>query len=275
MKPTIYGVVGNGKLGRLLLERPNFVPISCDITSKDSIYNGLYATFGEEQNYDVIVNCAGITSIDECEENQKHATEVNVRGNFYLHEICGNRVLTISSDYVFPGSGFFRPKENSLLSPVNHCGWTKVGAEAVSRVNGGKVIRLSRSVSIEDDDIARWLMALYRGEEIYVPSFFSRNYLTRKQAVDGLEFFVRNFSSMPDTVHYGSVDTVSMYLFMREVAKAFGLDYNAVIANTEYNPNMTPRPLKGGFSISLAKSLGFPAYSVGDVAKQLAEDANV
>lgn len=268
MKPTIYGVVGNGKLGRLLLERPNFIFIDCDITNPSSIKENFVEV-------DVLVNCAGISSIDRCEDNQKLATEVNVRGNFYLHDVYGNKVLTISSDYVFPGSGSVEePKEDSLLSPVNHYGWTKVGAEAVSRVNGGKVIRLSRSVSIEDDDIARWLMALYRGEEIYVPSFFSRNYLTRKQAVDGLEFFVRNFSSMPDTVHYGSVDTVSMYAFMQFVAFEFGLDKRLVVENKEYNPNMTPRPLKGGFNTGLAKSLGFPMYYVWDVAKQLAKDAN-
>lgn len=276
MNNTIYGVIGhNGKLGRLLSKRPNFVPVECDITSKDSIYEGMYSAFGEEQTCNVLVNCAGISSVDECEANQDRAIEVNVRGSHLLHEVYGSRVLTISSDYVFPGTGLFRPKENSLLSPVNEYGWTKVGAEAVSNIQGGKIIRLSRSVSIEDDDIAKWLMAMYRGEEIYVPSFFHRNYLTRSQVVDGIEFFVRNYDSMPDIVHYGALDTVSMYTFMKRVAKEFKLDSNLVVENREYNPNMTSRPLRGGFKVGLANSLGFPMYFAEDAAKQLAKDANV
>ena len=269
MNNTIYGVTGhNGKLGRLLSKRPNFISIDCDITNLESIKSAYTPV-------DVLVNCAGISSVDECEANQDRAIEVNVRGSHLLHEVYGSRVLTLSSDYVFPGTGLFRPKENSLLSPVNEYGWTKVGAEAVSTIQGGKIIRLSRSVSIEDDDIAKWLMAMYRGEEIYVPSFFHRNYLTRSQVVDGIEFFVRNYDSMPDIVHYGALDTVSMYSFMQRVATEFKLDSNLVVENREYNPNMTPRPLRGGFKVGLANSLGFPMYSAWDAAKQLAKDANV
>ena len=271
MNNTIYGLIGhNGKLGRLLSERPNFVPVECDITNPASIKQSYL-------NVDVLVNCAGVTSIDECESNQKRATEVNVRGAYYLHEVYGGRVLTISSDHVFSGRGIFSPKEETLASPVNHYGWTKIGAEAISRINGGKVIRLSRSVSIKDADIAGWLGALRLGQEAHIPSFFYRNYLTQSQVVDGLEYFVNNFDSMPSTVHYGSVDTVSMYDFVELLARDFGLGgfgNRLVVENKKYDESMTPRPLRGGFSTKLAKALGFPMYYSWNAVEQLVKDAN-
>ena len=221
---------------------------------------------------DVLVNCAGITSVDACEQNQRSATKVNVTGNYNLHEVYGKRVLTISSDHIFPG---ITPEgETANFSPVNHYGWTKVGAEAISQIQQGRIIRLSRSVSIEDTDISRWIMSLYKNEEIYVPSFFTRNYLTRSQVVDGIEYFVNHFDLMPRVVNYGSIDTVSMLLFMKLVATEFKLNPNLVKENSEYNSNMTPRPLNGGFRTELAQSIGFPMYYAWDAAEQLAEDAN-
>lgn len=265
MKTTTYGVIGsNGKLGRILSERPNFVPIECDVTDIDSIRKS-YAPV------DILVNCAGITSIDECELHPKHATAVNVRGVHNLHAVYGSRVLTISSDHVFNGKGWgiLLPHEGSLTFAVNHYGWTKIGAEGVSKINRGKVIRLSRTVSLDDHDIGLWIRKMGLGKVIGVPSFFHRSYLTRSQAVDGIEYFVRNYNKMPQIVGYGSIEVTSMYRFVQQLAHRFGLDSHLVTEISEYDDKLVPRPLRGGFSTKLAKRLGFPIYRAIDVIEEL------
>ena len=264
-----------GKLGSLLLKREGFVAFDCDITDLTSIkrtYKKLMVRHG-----DLLVNCAGMSSIDGCEKDEVNAFAVNVTGLALLHEVFGEKVLNISTDQVFSGKWSLFPRtEKSSCDPVNVYGFSKICAEAISNINGGKTIRLSRTVSIEDTDIAKYLMRLYKGEEILVPNFFYRNYLTRSQAVDGIEYFARNFDAMPSVVQYGSKENIAMDKFMQKLATAFGLNSWEKVLSRDYEiEGLTPRPHYGGFSVTLSHHLGFPKYSIQDVVGGLAKSANV
>ena len=262
-----YGIVGyRGKLGRLLLERPNFVFLDCDITDIASIERQFPDGTTE---LDLIVNCAAISSIDECESDYKRAIKVNVHGLYNLHRVFGKRVLNISSDQVFSGNSWLLPSETTFRNPVNNYGFTKLGAEDISRMWGGKTLRLSRSVSMSDPDMASYEEYLSRGEQIEVPTFLKRNYLHRTQAVDGIEFFVNNYDNMPSVVNYGSLDNVSNFTLLKSYAAA--KDQDGVLPRRFVMPG-SPRPLKGGFRVSLAKKLGFPMYKLSDTVSRLVEE---
>lgn len=267
-----YGVVGHlGKLGRLLLERPNFVPIDCNITDRESIKRGL----GNAPDLNVIVNCAAVSSIDACEADYDHALKVNVHGLSYLHKEFGSRVLNISTDQVFSGKSWFLPKENSFREPVNNYGYTKLGAETISQINGGKTIRISRTVSMDDPDIHMYWIRLAEGNDIAVPTFFKRNYLTRNKAVNGIEFFVNNYDRMPRAVNYGSLDNVSYYRLMDEfllAAKVYGEYLPGKVLPRKQDVGGSPRPKWGGFNVTLAKKLGFPMYKLSDTVSELVEE---
>lgn len=259
---TTYGIVGYlGKLGSLLLERPNFVPIDCDVTNVNSIKRAF-------QSVDVVVNLAAISSVDECEKDPLYAARVNIRGADNLMTVYGKRVLNISSDYVFGGWSIFPPKENSKPNPVNVYGLTKMIMEDLAvNTYGAKVIRLSRTIHPDDPDLKQYFHSLHFGEKTDVPTFFHRNYLTRSQAVDGIEYFVRNFSKMPSIVNYGSIKPISFYALMNTLVDRIGLSLDLLGQRREYNSKMTPRPTKAGFSVGLANKLGFPIYTLGDVVE--------
>lgn len=266
-----YGVIGsNGKIGALLVQRPDFVSIDCDITDINSIYEDAYRIWGEEADWDVIVNCAGISSIDECERNEDKAIAVNTRGVHNLHKVFGERVLTISSDHIFNGHTWWLPKEDTIPDPTNSYGWSKWGAEQASHMNGGKVIRLSRVVGLSDGDIETILYGLSTHQKVEVPSFFSRNYLHKEFVVDGIEYMVKNWDNMPQLVNYGGIENVTMYSFMRLLAIELGLDPKLVAKRTKYDDTLVPRPRKGGLNVNLAKSLGFPMYNISDTVSKLA-----
>lgn len=268
MKTKLIGVTGyKGKLGSLLIQREGFVPLDCNILDPQSIEN--YLT----PDIDIIVNCAAMSSINECEYNRDNAFMVNVRGLATLHDVFGNRVLNLSTDQVFSGKwSLFAPAEKTKPSPVNRYGFSKFGAEAVSSISGGKTIRLSRTVSNEDADINDCMMQLITNGHCSVPSFFFRNYIHRKFAVDGIEYFVRNWNKMPSIVHYSGLDTVSMWKFICELAKGFGIEGEIEKRTTYYSD--PPRPKRAGFSVKLAKSLGFPMYSISDTVSKLVSDLN-
>jgi len=267
MSTTIYGLVGKGKLGSLLLERPGFVYIDCDIRDISSVQK-------TKVDVDVLVNCAAISDVAECEYiHTKHLVDTNVRGVMNLHEVYGDRVLTISSDQVFSGKSLFLPHEGSKREPVNKYGFSKLAAEELSMKYGGKVLRLSRTVSMQDKDIENYVDLLFHNETIQVPTFFYRNYLTRAQAADGIHYFLQHYDVMPKVVNYGGRDNASMYTLMQKLAKALRVPVAYVEKRTKYvEGTMAPRPKRGGFRVSLAEKLGFMVPGIDTVVEYLTDE---
>lgn len=266
-KEKLVGFVGRGKLGSLLLGRPGFVYIDCNIRDISSIQKS-------KVGVDVVVNLAAISNVSECEHiPSKTLIDTNVRGVINLHEVYGDRVLTVSSDQVFSGKSIFLPHENSNRFPVNQYGLSKLAAEEIALGAGGKVIRLSRTVSMQDKDIENYIDLLMRGEHIKVPAFFYRNYMTRAQAVDGIAHFVNNYDDMPKIVNFGGRDNISMYALMVRIAEGLRVPPSYVEMNTKYREDtMAPRPKRGGFRVSLAEKLGFPIPKIDTVVDSLLEE---
>lgn len=258
-----YGVIGyKGKIGSLLVRRPDFVPLDCDITDKESIRDAL----NWNSDVDVVVNCAAMSGIDDCEKDINTAFRVNVVGVSNLHEVFGDRFVNIGTDQVFSGNWLFAPKENSPQSPVNIYGMTKAAAEGLGV---GKTIRLSRTVSVYDTDMAEYLDSLGSGYRTEIPHLFLRNFLTRSQAVDGIEFFVRNFDTMPKVLNYGSSCRFRMTDLIVGMCMALELDTDLIHKRVKNLDTFTPRPVHGGFSTKLAKRLSLPMYNVSSVVSGL------
>ncbi len=261
-----YGVVGyKGKIGSVLVGRADFVPMGCDITNVADM-----ATYHEQ--FDVIVNCAAISSIDACEKDYKRAIAVNVHGLTNLHRVFGDRVLNISSDHIFNGRSWMLPKEDSTPMPPNSYGVTKLASEGVSGAFNGKTIRLSRTVSHTDPDLSGYLFNLGNGNQVTVPDFFSRNYIHREYAVMGIEYMVRHWDDMPSLVNYAGTENVTMYSFVKMLAMDLGFRPQDVLKRSTYDDAMAPRPRKGGLNVSLAKSLGFPMFNISDTVAKLVEE---
>lgn len=267
----IFGVTGgNGKIGSILLKnRPSFVKLDCDITDPLSIEKAL-----RYSHVDIIVNCASISSIDECEKNFQKAIDVNVKGLANLHRIFGKNILSLSSEYVFSGRDWFLPKEDTGQNPINNYGLTKLSAEAVSRgvvsdEFDGKTIRLSRSVRVADSEIIEMMDLLSHQLPFPVPTFFRRSYLHKEFVADGIEYMVNNWDVMPKMVNYAGTDRVSMYTFLRLLAIELGFDPKLITKNRIYDSSQSPRPKWGGLNVNLAKSLGFPMYGIGDTVSKL------
>jgi dTDP-4-dehydrorhamnose reductase len=265
-------VTGNGKLGHILRGRPNFHFLDCDITKIDSIHRANGWTLPLE-DVGVVVNCAAISSIDECEKDYQKAIDVNVHGLANLHKVFGERVLNIGSDQIFNGRFPFPPSEHSKPDPINNYGFTKLAAEQVSKVYGGKTIRLSRTVSLDDVDIAHYLTQINSGNEVEVPTFLHRNYLHREFAVDGIEYFVNNYEKFPDVVNFGGLNNVSFYDFMDKLNfHAFPHTLHHKVIGRRKDNGGTPRPHHGGFRVDLAKKLGFPMRNVVDTVSKLGRE---
>lgn len=149
-------------------------------------------------DFDLLINCAGITSPDFCEREPALAARINTESPSAMAEECqrrGARMIQISTDYVHDGETEGLLDEAWPACPVNHYGRTKHEAEIavlracpaalVARVSwlfGGshgpsfpdqilKDARQGRSLEAIGDkwsaptsvhDIARWLEQLWQ-----------------------------------------------------------------------------------------------------------------
>jgi len=134
-----------GMLGRTLVRRLDGhdclgVDIDdFDITDRDAVDNAV-AQFQP----DVVIHCAAMTAVDDCETDGDTAWDVNLDGSANIAESCaksGARLIAISTDYVFSGESDRPYNEYDQTGPQTVYGKTKLlGEEAVANYCSDHVI---------------------------------------------------------------------------------------------------------------------------------------
>lgn len=98
-----------------------------------------YDVFGDlltEHNPDMVVNCAAMTDVDECEMNpeQAHAVNGDAPGRLAAHcESNDIGFIHISTDYVFDGTAHDQYSESAVPNPVQVYGESKLAGERAVR----------------------------------------------------------------------------------------------------------------------------------------------
>lgn len=133
MKVVVTGATG--QLGydvcRVLTEREiehiGLGSKDCDISSAAEV-NALFT----RERPDALIHCAAYTKVDNAEEDAERCWSVNVDGTRNLAAACrayGVKMLYISTDYVFPGTGEQFRRTDDPVSPVNTYGRSKLAGE--------------------------------------------------------------------------------------------------------------------------------------------------
>ena len=105
-----------------------------------------------KNGYDLIINCAAVARMRECEKNPPKAIKVNIFGTLNLvREIKKyeknlkkkTKLIHISSDGVYASikGNYF---ENSPLKPYNIYGWTKMCSETIVKILDEHIIIRTR-----------------------------------------------------------------------------------------------------------------------------------
>lgn len=255
MKIAVSG--SKGKLGSRLVAL-GAVPLTSDILDQDSLRRELVAS-----KPNVVIHAAGISSIERCEKDLEAAILVNTRGSASLFEAVADEVgegrcILLSSEQVFDGKqGLY--VETDEPNPINDYGRTKFAAEGLSELYGNKTIRLSRCVGVDETDISEYLSELSEKRPIRVPDFIFRSYAHLDHIAQGIWHFANHFDTMPELLHLGGSVSISFFSFMKFLAQE--LELPPLVSPRTQELELSQRPYKCGFNVSLAQQIGVPIFT--------------
>lgn len=238
-----------------------------DITDADSVSRGLEAACPE-----LVVLCAAMTNVDQCEREPDAAYKVNMEGSFNVASECRTadmKMVYISTDYVFNGLKGSRYHEFEPVDPLSVYARSKLEGERVTldASRNNLVCRVSVVYGWNrlnrKSNFVTWIVdSLRKGQEIrlYDDQFVSPTYAPAA-ARDILEL---GLGKLKGTCHTSGPDCLSRYDIGTMVAEVFGLDASLIKAvKTAEMPLLAKRPARSCLGVDLAESeLGRPMTSL-------------
>jgi dTDP-4-dehydrorhamnose reductase len=127
----------NGQLGNELRELasayPQFQFFSTDVDTLNLCDKAEISSFLEKNPIDYIVNCAAYTAVDKAEDEAEMCYKVNCDAVQNIAESSQKhtRIIHISTDYVFDGTGKTPLKESDQTNPQSVYGKSKLAGEQI------------------------------------------------------------------------------------------------------------------------------------------------
>lgn len=137
MKILVTGI--KGQLGydvMKALEERGHEAVGADIEEFDITDLKAVCRFITLHKPDAVIHCAAYTAVDKAEEDQETCRNINVIGTRNIAQACSEtytKMIYLSTDYVFPGTGSNFFEVNDPTTPLNAYGKSKYEGEQAIR----------------------------------------------------------------------------------------------------------------------------------------------
>ena len=227
-----------------------------DIVDRASVLGAL-----QDSKPDIVINCAAMTAVDDCEARVDEAFAVNSLAVGHLAQGCrliGAHLTTISTDHVFDGTKKGAYREQDPLSPVSAYGRSK--AEGEQRAGSEATIVLTSWLCGEfGNNMVKTILGLLREEE---QLRFVDDQVGHPTFAADLAPVICNLALQrrAGVFHVTNQGAVSWFEFARAVTAAVGEDPRRVIpcATAELRPpRPAPRPANAVLGNDALRKAGF------------------
>lgn len=269
---NILIVGGGGNLGSVLVKglsrRNNTVNaigtgqydiLSDDISMLKNILSAL--------EIDVIVNCAAMIGIANCEEKRLESFRINTEFCAKLSEINLPRKLKIihfSTDNVFECNNKNEEHfEKSPTRPTTWYGLTKLSGEVALKSNSNAVVvRLPMLISAEINNqsltINRLITKLMSGETVVAYKNVYNSPIFIQSIVPIIDGLVLNNLSCEKLIHITGSQMLSIYDIVFKIATKMGLNLNKIVGvDLEDADSQIRKPKFGGLSAGSFPEIDF------------------
>jgi len=253
----------NGQLGRSIKKIVVEKKIT-NLTNYDFIFVGReelnlehiesIKSYFDVNDFNIIINCAAYTKVDEAEENQKQSNLINhtaVREIAKIAKSKNIKLIHISTDFVFNG---FKEKpytESDTTSPLNIYGETKLAGElaVMSIMNSNSlIIRTGWIYSEFGNNFVKKILNLAKkndtldvvSDQFGTPTYAYDLALSILYIVGNNKFLENNQPS--EIFHYSNKGESSWFEFAKEIISISGINCQLNPINTEDYPLDAKRP---------------------------------
>ena len=210
--------------------------------------------FFKKNRFDVIVNCAAYTLVDEAEIKFDTANKINHLAVRKLAEICKSQeslLIHISTDYVFDGYSNHQYLEQDYPNPINVYGRTKLAGErAILEIMDEMaiIIRTSWVYSEFSQNFVKTMLRIGSdkdsinvvGDQFGAPTYA---YDLSKIILKLISKSHLNELSKKTTIfHYSSNAKISWYEFCKKIFEIENLSCSVTKVTTKEYPSIAKRP---------------------------------
>lgn len=251
MKILVTG--GNGQLGNEMrvrsLEYPEYEYIFTDVAELDICDKKWVENYVRELKPDFIVNCAAYTAVTRAENDFDVSLKLNrdaVENLGTAASLIGAKVIHISTDYVFDGTGHIPYTEEMKVNPQSVYGKTKFEGELALASTGAKhiIIRTSWLYSSFGNNFVKTMIKLGKEKEKLSVVFDQIGDPTYAADLAKVIMTIINTDEFKEgTYHFSNEGVCSWYDFTKAIHEIYGITSCEVepLESKDY-PDKTPRP---------------------------------
>lgn len=265
MRIVITG--GKGMLGRTLQRELSAHEIvvadlpDWDITDSDAFISKLSSVAP-----DVVIHCAAMTKVDDCETNRDLAFKLNEEGSRNVAlacKVCGARLIAISTDYVFSGDPPKEPwawSETDIPRPRTVYGASKFAGEQMIQMilPEAVILRIAWLYGEGGPSFVHTMAKLgaQEGAPLKVVADQRGNPTSCKVVADEIAFLLSK-GHVSGIVHGTCEDQCTWYDLTVELFRLLDLKREVVPCTTEEFPRPAPRPRNSALKKSVLNLLGY------------------
>lgn len=226
---------------------------------------------------DIVINCAALTSIDDCERDIFRAWNVNTRPLAIISEWSretGGRIVQISTDHYYNKGASIPHDEDAPVTIVNEYARTKYAAESITLTSANALVLRTSIVGIRGWPIltlAEWAIDVANNDR--PAKLFSDAYTS---SIDVANFSRATFDLLDAGVigilNVAAGEVFSKEKFVREIAVQLGrpLTAQTVVLAADHSSN---RAACLGLDVNRAEGiLGYRLPNLKEVVASILED---
>jgi len=220
-----------------------------DLSNTDSI-----VSYFENNNFDIIINCAAYTDVDKAESEIELAEMINHLAAKKIATIANKqqiKLIHISTDYVFNGESDMPYLESDVVNPISIYGQTKLaGEQAVLEAmpTDATIIRTSRIYSEYGKNFVHTMLRYGKERDelnvvsdiIGSPTYAGDLAMVVLHITQNKEFL--NSGQKTQIYHYSNEGACSWFDFAKEIFKLANIQCTVNPITTEQYPTPAQRP---------------------------------
>jgi dTDP-4-dehydrorhamnose reductase len=220
-----------------------------DLSNTDGV-----ASYFDNNNFNIIINCAAYTAVDKAESEIELANRINHLAIQKIATIANKqqiKLVHISTDYVFNGESDIPYLESDVVNPINIYGKTKLaGEQAVleTMLTDATIIRTSWVYSEYGNNFVDTMLRLGKerdkinvvSDQIGSPTYAGDLAMAILHIIQNEEFL--NSGQKTQIYHYSNEGSCSWFDFAKEIFELMNIQCTVNPITTEQYPTPTQRP---------------------------------